>query len=74
MDPKDESLVTNGHAQVDYEHTNDDDSVEAHLKHATIVEAPDGGYGWIVLIAGFFCNVIVDGIIFAAPATLRMAF
>jgi hypothetical protein len=68
MDEKDESPVNNGIAQ-DL-HADDDDSVEEHLKHATIIEAPDGGYGWVVLIAAFFCNVIVDGIIFTAPETL----
>lgn len=24
--------------------------------------APDGGYGWVVVMASFFCNLIVDGI------------
>jgi hypothetical protein len=51
-------------------HAGDDDSVEEHLKHAAIIEAPDGGYGWVVLVCAFFCNVIVDGIIFTAPETL----
>ena len=27
--------------------------------------APDGGYSWIVLIASFITNVIVDGVCFA---------
>ena len=29
------------------------------------VKAPDGGYGWIVVLASFFCNIIVDGVIFS---------
>ncbi|OTF70094.1 Monocarboxylate transporter-like protein, partial [Euroglyphus maynei] len=24
--------------------------------------APDGGYGWVIVMASFFCNLIVDGI------------
>lgn len=30
-----------------------------------VIVAPDGGWGWVVMIASFFCNVIVDGIIFS---------
>ena len=30
-------------------------------KHLT---PPDGGYGWVVLIASFFCSVIIDGVCF----------
>lgn len=26
---------------------------------------PDGGYGWVVMVAAFLCNVVVDGIIFS---------
>lgn len=26
---------------------------------------PDGGWGWVVMMASFFCNIIVDGIIFS---------
>lgn len=29
------------------------------------VVPPDGGWGWVVMIASFFCNIIVDGIIFS---------
>lgn len=31
---------------------------------ATIVIPPDGGFGWIVMLASFCCNFIVDGNIF----------
>ncbi|CAG2111392.1 unnamed protein product, partial [Medioppia subpectinata] len=24
--------------------------------------APDGGYGWVIVMASFFCNLTVDGI------------
>ena len=29
------------------------------------VVAPDGGYGWVVTLASFFTNVIVDGVCFS---------
>jgi hypothetical protein len=29
------------------------------------VVPPDGGWGWVIVAASFFCNLIVDGIIFA---------
>uniref|UniRef100_A0A1I7W426 Monocarboxylate transporter 14 n=1 Tax=Loa loa TaxID=7209 RepID=A0A1I7W426_LOALO len=31
---------------------------------------PDGGYGWIIVFASFFANVIVDGIIYSIGKTL----
>lgn len=31
----------------------------------TVVVPPDGGWGWMVVLASFMCNLIVDGIIFS---------
>lgn len=33
---------------------------------ATVVVPPDGGWGWVVMVGSFFCNVIVDGIVMSA--------
>ena len=45
---------------------------ERHSESSTSTESlsdyiptpPDGGYGWLVVFAAFFCNFIVDGIAF----------
>lgn len=34
-------------------------------EEAEIVVPPDGGWGWVVVVASFMCNMIVDGIIFS---------
>lgn len=31
---------------------------------------PDGGYGWFIVVISFFCQVIVDGIIFSVGILL----
>lgn len=33
---------------------------------ATVVVPPDGGWGWVVMMASFFCNLVVDGIVMSA--------
>lgn len=32
---------------------------------AEVIVPPDGGWGWIVVLGSFACNMIVDGIIFS---------
>ncbi|EDS36874.1 monocarboxylate transporter [Culex quinquefasciatus] len=32
----------------------------------SVVVPPDGGWGWLVMIASFLCNTVVDGIVFSA--------
>lgn len=38
---------------------------ESEPTKATIVIPPDGGFGWVVMMASFCCNLIVDGIVFS---------
>ena len=42
---------------------NNNDAGNKSLQEEPI--APDGGYGWVVMIASFFSSVIVDGVCFA---------
>ena len=35
------------------------------------VVPPDGGWGWVIVAASFFCNLVVDGIIFAFGMFLK---
>lgn len=46
-------------------HDDDDDDREE------LTRAPDGGFGWFVVIASFICNVIVDGVIFSFGILMR---
>lgn len=47
-----------------------DDAVENELETVGIIEAPDGGYGWVVVFASFMANLIVDGVIFSISETI----
>lgn len=39
-----------------------DDDVLSYCEYNEIPPPPDGGYGWVIVIASFLCNMIVDGI------------
>lgn len=34
------------------------------------VVPPDGGWGWVVVVASFVCNVLVDGIVYSCGLLL----
>lgn len=55
MDHKEETPPINGNAQKDHliVPQNDDDSVEEHLKHAVIIEAP-GNFSSLARVGGSF--------------------
>lgn len=46
------------------------DEMEDRLEDAGLVKAPDGGFGWAVVLASFCTNAIVDGVIFTGQCRL----
>lgn len=30
-------------------------------------EAPDGGWGWVVVVGAFLCNLFIEGLLFSFP-------
>jgi len=42
-----------------------DSAEDVHRPVQNRVVPPDGGWGWVVMIASFCCNIVVDGIIFS---------
>lgn len=38
------------------------DSEEENALRPELPPPPDGGYGWVIVVASFFCNMVVDGI------------
>lgn len=44
---------------------NDDGCAPTATVPTNVAVPPDGGWGWIVVIASFLCNLVVDGIIYS---------
>lgn len=40
-------------------------TVDDEIPETEVVVPPDGGWGWVVVMGSFACNMIVDGIIFS---------
>lgn len=49
-----------------------EEPADVEIVVATHVVPPDGGWGWVVVVASFMCNVVVDGIIFSCGMLLPL--
>lgn len=43
----------------------DDDGAPTTTVPTNVAVPPDGGWGWVVVVASFLCNLVVDGIIYS---------
>lgn len=41
------------------------DDPDGEAEYEYIVEPPDGGFGWVIVIAAMLCNLVCDGTLFA---------
>ncbi|CAB3401066.1 unnamed protein product [Caenorhabditis bovis] len=52
----------------------DPELIEKEIEQIGIVQPPDGGYGWVIVVASFLINMIVDGVIFTVGKILLPAW
>lgn len=46
------------------------ENFEEQVEEVGKVPPPDGGYGWVIVVASFLVNMCVDGVIYTFPSTL----
>lgn len=65
--PTSETKETNEESNVAAEanENNDNLSSDESSDDAEIVVPPDGGWGWVIVLASFLSNMVVDGIVYA---------
>ncbi|XP_065084879.1 monocarboxylate transporter 12-like [Ochlerotatus camptorhynchus] len=56
----------NGTKKVQNGNTNKLQMMKEEPPTTSVIVPPDGGWGWLVMIASFLCNTVVDGIVFSA--------
>jgi hypothetical protein len=64
------SLCAEDGVEEDQRQTEDEVEIDTAIQLGETVATftvipPDGGWGWVIVGASFFCNLVVDGIIFA---------